>query len=203
MSTIEPTAEREPRTSFTGINPQHSAEIYRQLVAGRVVLRQTYNGHKAALEDNPLYNVLYNNLSHFRELYRHLGLELVFHNQGGFFYLREGADDDSEEHDENALKVQVVLLVIGRYFTRTGRDLQYLGRLDAGLKDEDLAALAADDEYADILRAARFAKGWEEALNYLVSRSFAFQTGASRYALSSAGMCFLEQLIQEYEHNCD
>lgn len=188
------------QSSFAGINPLQSAQVYRQLVAGKVVLRQEYDRHRGELEDNPLYNLLYNNLSHFRQFYEHLGLELVLHDRGGFFYLRDNADEEADEHDENALKVQVVLLIIGRYFARTGRDLQYLGRLDVGLGDDDVAALAADEEYNDILRTARFSKGWPEAMSFLVSRGFAFEMGTSRYALSSAGMCFLEQLVGEYEN---
>lgn len=191
----------EPAAGFAGIHPEHSAAIYRQLVAGQVLLRQVYNPDRGALEDNPLYNVVYGHLGHFRELYRHLGLELVFDERGGFFYLREGTDDESEEHDENALKVQVVLLIIGRYYARTGRDLQYLARTDAGLTQDDLAALAADAEYRDLLATARIGKGWDEALEFLTTRHFAFRTGAVRYILSCAGMRFLEQLIEEYEYS--
>ncbi|WP_019625609.1 hypothetical protein [Thioalkalivibrio sp. ALJT] len=195
------TPPTEPVRGFAGIHPDHSAAIYRQLVAGQVLLRQVYNPDRGALEDNPLYNVVYGHLAHFRELYRHLGLELVFDERGGFFYLREGSDDESEEHDENALKVQVVLLLIGRYYARTGRDLQYLGRPDAGLAQDDLEALAADAEYRDLLATARIDKGWDEAMDFLVARHFAFRTGAARYILSAAGMRFLEQLVEEYEYS--
>ena len=189
----------EERNGFEGILPRDSAALYRELVAGRVILRETYNQHRAELEDNRLYNLVYNHLSHFRRLYEHLGYELVFSERGAFFYIRENTDDESEEHDENAFRVQVILLIIGRYFARTGRDLDYLGRADAGLKEDDLNAISADEEYQDILRAARLDKGLPGAIDYLLSRNFLFKSGASRYFLSSAGMFFLRTLVEEYE----
>ena len=111
------------------------------------------------------------------------------------------SDDESEEHDENAFRVQVVLLLIGCYFARSGRDLDYLGRPEAGLNEQDLANLGADEEYQDILRAARFEKGLSEALDYLEKRNLLFRSGAGRYFLSSAGIYFLNQLVQEYEQS--
>lgn len=132
-------------------------------------------------------------------LYEHLGSELVFNDAGAFFFLKESSDDESEEHDENAFRVQVVLLLIGRYFARSGRDLEYLGRPDAGLGEQDLAALAADEEYQDMLRAARFEKGLSEALEYLDKRNLLFRASVDRCFLSSAGMYFLNELVAEYE----
>ena len=190
----------EPQTSsFDQILPAHSAAIYREFQAGRVIVRDVWDANRSELRANPLYNLLYNHLSHFRTFYEHLGSELVFNETGSFFFLKESSDDESEEHDENAFRVQVVLLLIGRYFARSGRDLDYLGRPEAGLNEQDLANLAADEDYQDILRAARFEKGLSEALDYLEKRNLVSRSGAGRYFLSSAGMYFLDQLVQEYE----
>lgn len=186
-------------SGFEAVLPAQSAAIYREFLAGRVIVRDVYNPHRSELEANPLYNLVYNNLSHFRTLYEHLGSELVFNETGAFFYLRESSDEEGEEHDENAFRVQVTLLLIGRYFARTGRDLEYLGRADAGLKEDDINNLDADDEYRDILRAARFDKGITEALDYLGKRNFLFKSGPNRCFLSTAGMYFLEALVRGYE----
>lgn len=198
---MEPTEspQREASNSFDDILPARSAAVYREFQSGRVIVREIWDANRSELVANPLYNLIYNHLSHFRTLYEHLGSELVFNESGAFFYLRENSDDDSEEHDENAFRVQVVLLLIGRYFARSGRDLDYLGRPDAGLKDDDLSAMDADEEYRDILRAARFDKGLPEALDYLDKRNLVFRSGAGRYFLSSAGMYFLAELVREYE----
>ncbi|KPQ27355.1 MAG: hypothetical protein HLUCCX14_15340 [Marinobacter excellens HL-55] len=184
---------------FDNILPAQSAAIYREFQAGRVIVRDLWDANRSELMANPLYNLLYNHLSHFRTFYEHLGSELVFNENGAFFFLKESSDDESEEHDENAFRVQVILLLIGRYFARSGRDLDYLGRPDAGLNEQDLAAMTADEEYQDILRAARFEKGLADALDYLDKRNLMFRAGAGHYFLSTAGMYFLEQLVQEYE----
>ncbi|MCK0165805.1 hypothetical protein [Marinobacter sp. S6332] len=189
----------EQTSSFEQILPAHSTAIYREFQAGRVIVRDVWDSNRAELRANPLYNLLFNHLSHFRTLYEHLGSELVFNETGAFFFLKESSDDESEEHDVNAFRVQVILLLIGRYFARSGRDLDYLGRPDAGLGEQDLAALAADEEYQDILRAARFEKGLGEALDYLEKRNLLFRSGAARYFLSLAGMYFLQELVREYE----
>ncbi|PHQ26096.1 hypothetical protein CLH62_00335 [Marinobacter guineae] len=186
-------------STFDQILPAHSAAIYREFQAGRVVVRDVWDSNRSELRANPLYNLLYNHLSHFRTFYEHLGSELVFNETGAFFFLKESSDDESEEHDENAFRVQVILLIIGRYFARSGRDLDYLGRPDAGLNEQDLTDLAGDEEYQEILRAARFEKGAPEALDYLEKRNLLFRSGASRCFLSSAGLYFLQELVREYE----
>src|SRR5690554_7202487 len=98
----------EPQTSsFDQILPAHSAAIYREFQAGRVIVRDVWDANRSELRANPLYNLLYNYLSHFRTFYEHLGSELVFNETGSFFFLKESSDDESEEHDENAFRVQV------------------------------------------------------------------------------------------------
>ena len=195
----ESTDNSKSAGSFGQVLPAHSAAIYREFQAGRVIVRDVWDGNRSELRANPLYNLLYNHLSHFRTFYEHLGSELVFNETGAFFFLKESSDDESEEHDENAFRVQVILLIIGRYFARSGRDLEYLGRPDAGLNEQDLAALASDEEYQEILRAARFERGLPEALDYLDKRNLLFRSGAERCFLSSAGLYFLQELVREFE----
>ena len=197
--TTEFTDNSKNSSSFGQILPAHSAAIYREFQAGRVIVRDVWDNNRSELRANPLYNLLYNHLAHFRTFYEHLGSELVFNESGSFFFLKESSDDENEEHDENAFRVQVILLLIGRYFARSGRDLDYLGRPDAGLNEQDLTVLAGDEEYQEILRAARFEKGLSEALEYLDKRNLLFRSGSNRYFLSSAGLYFLQELVREFE----
>ncbi|WP_227715814.1 MULTISPECIES: condensin complex protein MksE [unclassified Marinobacter] len=199
MDTTGSADHSQTSSSFEQILPAQSAAIYREFQAGRVIVRDIWDSNRSELRANPLYNLLYNHLSHFRTFYEHLGSELVFNETGAFFFLKESSDDENEEHDENAFRVQVILLLIGRYFARSGRDLEYLGRPDAGLNEQDLSALASDEEYQEILRAARFEKGVPEALDYLEKRHLLFRAGAGRCFLSSAGLYFLQELVREYE----
>ncbi|WP_273427382.1 hypothetical protein [Marinobacter sp.] len=200
--TIEATSTMDNLNSsstYDEILPAESAAIYREFQAGRVIVRDVWDSNRSELRANRLYNLLYNHLSHFRTLYEHLGSELVFNETGAFFYLKESSDEEGDEHDENAFRVQVILLLIGRFFARSGRDLDYLGRPDAGLNEQDLAALAGDEEYQEILRTARFDKGFSEALDYLDKRNLLFRSGAGRCFMSSAGLFFLQELVREYE----
>ncbi|MDG5499182.1 hypothetical protein [Marinobacter sp. BGYM27] len=199
MEPTESVDHSHSSSSFEQILPAHSAAIYREFQAGRVIVRDSWDSNRSELRANPLYNLLYNHLSHFRTFYEHLGSELVFNETGAFFFLKESSDDESEEHDENAFRVQVILLIIGRYFARSGRDLDYLGRPDAGLNEQDLEALTGDEEYQEILRAARFEKGVPEALDYLEKRNLLFRPGTGRCFLSSAGFYFLQELVREFE----
>ncbi|WP_228300732.1 condensin complex protein MksE [Marinobacter lipolyticus] len=201
MDTTESADHSQTSSSFEQILPAQSAAIYREFQAGRVIVRDIWDSNRSELRANPLYNLLYNHLSHFRTFYEHLGSELVFNETGAFFFLKESSDDENEEHDENAFRVQVILLLIGRYFARSGRDLEYLCRPDAGLNEQDVVALAGDEEYQEILRAARFEKGWTDGLDYLDKRNLLFRAGAGRYFLSSAGFYFLQELVREYEQS--
>ena len=84
-------------SEFEEILPAHSAAIYREFQAGRVIVRDVWDGNRSELRANPLYNLLYNHLSHFRTFYEHLGSELVFNETGAFFFLKESSEEENEE----------------------------------------------------------------------------------------------------------
>ncbi|MDQ5767170.1 condensin complex protein MksE [Thiothrix subterranea] len=187
--------------SFNYIDASQSAEIYRQLTQGKVILKQNYNELRNELEENPLYTILFKHWRHFSFLYQHIGYKLEFHDVGSFYYLREVSDVGVDETDSNAFKIQVTLLLIGRYFSRTGRNLDLLFIPNAGFDEKDIEELKNDSEYSEILKTARFNKGWDEALEFLTKRNFAFRTSLTSYFISDAGKAFLEQLIEMYESN--
>jgi len=184
--------------SFDQINAQQSAQIYRQFVQGKVLVKQVYHDIRAQCEENPLFTLLFKHQSHFEQLYQHLGYELCFHVQGDFFYVRELRDDSSDEADDNALKVQTTLLLLGRYYSGSGRDLNLLCDPQFGLSDGDIEALKTHDEFKAILKAVRL-DSWDKALDFITTRNFAFKSGPNNYFLSQAGKAFLFRLVQEYE----
>lgn len=188
-------------SSFDHIDATQSTEVYRQLTQGKVILKNSYNKIQDCIEENNLYTLVFSHLRHFSQLYQHIGYELEFSYEGSFFYLRELHDNGSDEADKNAFKVQVALLLIGRYFSRSGRNLDLLYTPNNGLTEHDIEELKNDDEYSDILRTARFNKGWNEALEFLVKRNFAFETSPTTYFISDAGKAYLQRLIDEYELN--
>lgn len=188
----------ETHNPFDLVSAQHSTLIYRQFVQGKVLPKLLYNDIKAELVENPLFTVIFNHQTHFEHLYRHLGFELCFHQQGDFYYVREMREDSSEEADDNALKVQTTLLLLGRYYTGSGRDLNLLCDPRFGLNDVDTKALNENEEFKAILRAVRL-ESWDKALDFITLRNFAFKSGESCYFLSQAGKAFLFRLVEEYE----
>lgn len=191
--------EHSSLDSFDEIDAKMSALIYRDFAQGKVINKRTYDTLRAEYKDNPQYTLLFNNESHFKKLYQHIGSELILDDSGEFYYIREVSDEVADEADENAFKIQVVLLILGRYFSRSGRDLELLSMPDMGLDETDILALYDDPEYTDILRAARFKNGIQEALDFITSRNFSYKVGDKRYFLSDAGNTFLYRLISAYE----
>ena len=189
----------ENNNSFDHIDASQSTAIYRQLTQGKVVLKNQYNVLRDDIEENLLYTLLFKRLDHFTTLYHHLGYELDFNEEGSFFYLKELLDHDADEADTNAFKVQVVLLLIGRYFSRSGRNLDLLFTPNVGMSENDIDELKKDDEYSEILRTARFNKGWDEALAFLAKRNFIFETSPPSFFISDAGRTYLLRLVNEYE----
>ena len=184
---------------FDKIDATQSSEIYRQLTQGKVVLKNQYNEIQDVIKENPLFTLMFNNWSHFSSLYQHLGYSLEFNDEGSFYYLKELTAQGLDEADTNAFKIQVVLLLIGRYFSRTGRNIDLLFEPNIGLDEADIEELKRDDEYSEILRTARFNKGWDEAFDFLAKRNFLFKTSAASLFISDAGKVFLLNLIDMYE----
>lgn len=186
---------------FDKVVAEDSAEIYKQLTQGKVILKQRYNDLQHQLEENPLYTLLFNHSTHFLSLYQHIGYQLVFNHEGSFYYLKELHDQSIDEADKNAFKIQVALLLIGKHFSATGRNLNLLYQQDAGLNEMDLESLKQDHEFGEILKAAQFSKGWDDALDFLTKRNFMFQTSLTSWFVSDAGKAFLEHLVNAYENN--
>ncbi len=184
--------------TFDLVSAQQSTKIYRQFVLGKVITKQVYDEINVTLVENPLFTLLFNQQPHFENLYKHLGYELCFVQQGDFYYVRESREDSSEEADDNALKVQTTLLLLGRYYTGSGRDLNHLCEPHFGLTEADIKALSGNEEFKAILKAVKL-DGWDKALEFISFRNFAFKSGNNSYFLSQAGGAFLFRLVGEYE----
>lgn len=199
MDIITPeTSINSSKSSFDDINAQQSAQIYRYFVQGKVITKYFYNDIRAELEEDPLFTLLFNQYRHFSHLYLHLGYELCFESQSNFFYVREAREDVSDEADENALKVQTVLLLLGRYYSGTGRDLQRLCDHRFGIDEQDIKELKAHDEFNGILKAVRL-DSWDKALDFICTRRFAFKINPQQIFLSNAGEGFLMKLVEQYQ----
>ncbi|MEW6993772.1 hypothetical protein AADZ84_05825 [Colwelliaceae bacterium MEBiC 14330] len=183
--------------SFDLINAEQSATIFRQFTQGRVITKLVFDQLSSQQQDNPLFTCLFNHESHFKQLYQHLGYQLCLNNEGDFYYVQEYREESSEEADDNALKVQTILLQLGRYYSQTGRDLAQLCQAMFGFNEADITSLSKDDDSIAMLKAIKI-ESWPKAIDFIVSRNFAYKTGNTNYFISSAGKAFLFNLVEQY-----
>lgn len=179
--------------SFDEISVNQSSQIYRLFTQGKVLNKQYYDDVHGCFVDDQLFTLVFNKISHFTQFFKHMGYELRFDEEGDFYYTQESRAHNTEESDDNAMKIQAALLFIGRYYAKVG-DLTQLSDPMFGLKAADIDALKKDDLLQSSLKALRL-DNWDKALDYLTARSLIFKMGTDSYVLSSAAMAFLNRLI--------
>jgi hypothetical protein len=175
------------------ITTKLSQEIYNQLINGKVINQHSYILKTNALEDNAFYNEIFNNFDEYNALYQRINFELV-HKNSCFFYIRElGAEDANEV----TIKIQALLIIIGRIFTEKGYLFNVLTDYRAGIKAEDLAIATSEERYLDILHTCKLClkRGIEEEINNnLVARGLMFTNSRGHYVLTGAGVSFFDEL---------
>jgi hypothetical protein len=185
--------------SMDNINHNISARIYQRFTQGRVITKLSYNKLKSVHVEDKDFTYLFRFVDEFTLLYKLIGKELAYNAKGEFFYINNFAESEIDEADEHALKTQSILLILGRHFEMSGRNISNLSVDSLGFNNKDIASLGENDEYKSICRALKFAS-WQKAIEYLVNRGFAFDTSSNHYFLSSAGTAFLNAIIDAHEH---
>ncbi|HBH7898136.1 TPA: hypothetical protein KDX51_003013 [Vibrio parahaemolyticus] len=177
-----------------------SQQVYSQFSSGKVITKRIYEIYTQQFIENPLYTELYKHLdSHYSLLYKHIGFELVFNSGGEFFHIRK--DDSSEDADENATKVQALLLVIARFWTDKSFDLDDLANEHFGLKAKHIDEIKRNEQY-DRIRGALMPKDdWDACVRFLLNRNFMYRCGDGHYVVSSAGMFFIQHHVKKYEES--
>lgn len=182
--------------SFEEISYTKSAEIYRLFSQGRVLNKLRYDDVQGCLVEDDLFTLVFNKIKHFSLFFKHMGYDLKFDEEGDFYFTQDLRDANNDESDDNAMKIQSILLFIGRYYATVG-DLEQLQDPIFGLKETDIDALKQDDLLASSLKALRI-ENWDKALEYLASRSLIFKVSQDKYVLSKAAMTFLNRLIEAH-----
>lgn len=173
------------------MNYRLSADIFRELINGRVVNR-TVLANDGAEQENPLFAELSSRVDDYQRQYRMSGYELV----GGvdFFYIREVSAEP--QHTELVKRIQSLLLIVSRHVTRSGAIFDKLTHPAGGISGEDVAAMEADELTAELLAALGIRTGLEAALKTnLVDRGIMRQTAAGRLILAPAGRAFFAELF--------
>jgi len=184
-------------STFDAVDLELSQQAHSQFASGKVINRLLYDSYTQQFVENALYTELYKHLeAHYKKLYHHIGFELVFNVKGEFFYIRK--DDASEDADENATKVQALLLVIARYWADKGFDLDDLANENFGLKAKHVAEIQKNEQYDRIRTALLPKEDWNGCLRYLLNRNFMYLCGDDYYVISSAGMFFIQHHVEKY-----
>ena len=177
------------------ITTKLSQTIYSQLINGRAINQHAYILKTNELEDNGLYNEVFNNFDEYNSLYQRINYELV-HRNSCFFYIREL---DGEDANEVTIKIQALLIIIGRIVTEQGYLFNVLTDHRAGVKAEDLAVATTEERYLDILHTCKLCikRGIEEEINNnLVGRGLMFINSRGHYVLTEAGASFFDELTK-------
>ena len=98
------------------ISNERSQIIYNDLIKGKTINKHSYVLKTNELEENPLYNEIFINFDDYRQLYLRINYELV-HKNSSFFFIREL---NGQEANEATIKIQALLIIIGRIVTEKG-----------------------------------------------------------------------------------
>ena len=177
------------------ISNELSQMIYNQLINGKAINKRSYIIKTNELEDNLLYTEIFINSDEYRLLYQRINFELV-HKNSSFFYIRELA---GSETNEATIKIQALLIIIGRIITEKGYLFDVLTDHRAGIKLEDLYAAMSEERYLDILHTCKLCGSRsidEEINNHLITRGIMFKNSRGHYVLSDAGASFFNELTE-------
>lgn len=172
-----------------------SQTIYNQLINGKAINKQQYILKSNELEDNQLYNEIFNHFDEYNNLYQQINYQLV-HKNSCFFYIRELGGEDA---NDVTIKIQALLIIIGRIITEQGYLFDVLTDHRAGVKSDILAIAASEERYLDILHTCKLCvkRGIEEEINNnLVARGLMFINSRGHYVLTEAGNSFFIELTE-------
>jgi uncharacterized pyridoxamine 5'-phosphate oxidase family protein len=185
------------------INQSLSQALYALLINGKMVNQQQYDPKNNQLEENPLYNELFTQLDDYRQLYRNIGYELV-HKAHNFFFIRELNGDAA---NDVTLKIQALLIIIGRFVTEKGFLFEQLTDHRAGISPESIATISSEERYLDILHTCKLCsklRTIEDEINTnLISRGLIFINSRGNYVLTESGNAFFVELTAAYTGSLD
>ncbi len=170
-----------------------SQNIYNKLINGKIINKHRYIIKSNELKENPLYTEVFNNINEYKELYQRINFNLT-HKNNCFFYIRELTKNEA---NEVTIKIQALLIIIGRIVTEQGYLFDILTDYCAGIKPEILIESATEERYLDILQTCKLCKSRgikEEIENNLITRELMFKNSKGNYVFTDSGLAFFEEL---------
>lgn len=167
-----------------------STEIYKAFVNGRVINRYSIKPDGSTLE-SPLFGEIYNNYNAYKQQYQMSGMELVVKDD--FYYARDV--DKETSFTDQVKRIQVLLLIIGRFVTQSGALFEKLTHPMGGITDDDLQKIANTAEFAEILAAIEIKDLVKSIKSNLLDKDIMEEPRSGRYILSAAGKHFFEEIF--------
>lgn len=168
-----------------------SRAIYKDLIAGKVI-----NSHEVIegeLQPSMKFRELIENLDTYRQIYSLFGFEIRSINDKAFFITR---DDRTEEYNEVAANMQIILTVIGRGVYSLGLAPGILLDPTSGLNVQQINDIGELEEISRIIKACGLRLPLIDSVNtYLLNRGMCFKTHNERYILSAAGIFLFEEIV--------
>jgi len=176
------------------ISNELSQKIYNQLINGKAINKNSYVEKSNELTENPLYSEIFINFDEYRQLYQRINFDLVNKN-GSFYFIRELNGGDA---NDATIKIQALLIIIGRIVMEKGYLFDVLTDYRAGIKLEDLSLAMSEERYTDILHTCKLcsSRSIEDEINsHLIARGIMFKNSRGHFVLSDAGAAFFSELI--------
>lgn len=192
-----PTTHRFP----SGVNADLSRRIAQRLAKGKIITKQVYDAGTSQLKSEKLYTALFSELDFYKEMYVHMGWNLIHCPDGEFFYLSKTADaENAEEGDANSLRVCVPLFYLAETVVRRGLKLEVLWTPHMGFSEDEISELVGDDaEKTLALEALKFRGNvWQDATKNLINKGFAYENSKGNLVFSSAAKHFTERMIEQF-----
>lgn len=184
-----------------GANPAVSKKITQRLSKGQIISKKAYHAPTSGMKDDKLYNALFNEMDFYREMFVHMGWNLVHSAEGEFFYLSKADEEASvEEGDSNSLRVCVPLFYMADSVIKRGLNPEVLWTPHIGLNADDLLILSQEGDEKQLTMEALKFKGdvWQDAIKSLMNKGFLFENSKGNVVFSSAAKYFVERMIENF-----
>ena len=176
--------------SSSTVNLKLSAQIFSRFMSGKVINEYQINTAGERVDD-ALFIEIFRNLPDYSQQYAMSNLELVGGN--AFYYVRD--PDRESKYSEASKKIQVLLTLIGRHVTHTGSVFEKLTNPKGGVTEEELLALAEDEEFSEILERSDIGDILKGVKLNLIDRGIMQQLPSGAFILCPAGISFFEDLF--------
>lgn len=184
------------------VNIALSKLIFSELMNGKVINKHIVN-NASELTLNPLFTEIMDNLADYRKQYQMNGSDFIV--KPDFVYIND-SDVLSEKKSAQAMKVIVLLIIIGHYLNKYKYSFTKLTcAKTGGLTEDDFTAIEGLDYVQEILEKSSITKNgdtnfYDKVVTVLVYRGIMVERPTARaFILTDAGKAFYEDVMQGFD----